>query len=439
MAARLTKSPARSLMFVTALLVCLPFASAAGADTAQLEKVRTAAHEKFVRVVLDLTGPATPVLVDDGTSNGTLTIEIDTLAPSTFSRSYENLGMVRQVAFSKGPGGKTRVTFTLSDPARPRLYTYAPDFYGGDRIVIDLWPSLEARKGEEPGPTPSVAPTTDAPVPTQEEKLAALEARVLPQEKPQEEHAPLEHKVPAATHTTPATPAHDLREEIHSEEPSVNLHGESITDLSDEDGHLATAAPLKLPSLAEEKTLAEETSLAEDEGAHKEDLAESIAPALAKPQIPHTAALPVETDPHSPEGENQQDHGLIKARAIEDPLKEAERLMDKGRNDAACALLKDTFPAGSWNLPAMMMQGDCLARLGHSDQAATLYADILTFDPTITPARIRLAEAQASMGDLAAARDNFARALEETDSRSDKKALRKRIAALDKALRKNDL
>lgn len=100
-------------------------------------------------------------------------------------------------------------------------------------------------------------------------------------------------------------------------------------------------------------------------------------------------------------------NGMITA----DPVASARERMTQGSPGEACKVLQVNFPKGTWNIDAMLLQGECLRALGNLTDANTLYTEVLSYEPDSIAARLGLAHIQVENGDLTAARDNYTRAL----------------------------
>lgn len=100
-------------------------------------------------------------------------------------------------------------------------------------------------------------------------------------------------------------------------------------------------------------------------------------------------------------------NGLV----VVDPIAVARERLAQGSANEACKVLQVNYPKGTWNLDAMLLQGECLRAIGNLADANTLYTEILSYEPDSFAARLGLAHIQVENGDLAAAKDNYTRAL----------------------------
>lgn len=110
-------------------------------------------------------------------------------------------------------------------------------------------------------------------------------------------------------------------------------------------------------------------------------------------------------------GEKPEAGGIMNAVVTTDPLASARERMARGAPEEACKVLQVNFPKGTWNIEAMVLQGECLRALGNLTEANILYTEVLSYEPDSVDARIGLADIQARNADFAAARDNYIRAL----------------------------
>ncbi len=83
----------------------------------------------------------------------------------------------------------------------------------------------------------------------------------------------------------------------------------------------------------------------------------------------------------------------------------------EGRAEDACQILEKHFPAGSWDIDALVLKGHCQTSLGDFQKAEEIYSQVLAFSPEEYEARIGIARLFEKVGDLVAARDHYREAL----------------------------
>lgn len=126
--------PFRSICVVASLLAFL----VTGAQAATLEKVRRAKHGDFVRVVFDTSGPVeyTEIKALDH-AVGFKILGIETVSQNiALQKSFAPL---EAISLLPALDGSIEVVMKTDAKLRPRFYRYTPDFYGGHRLVVDLW------------------------------------------------------------------------------------------------------------------------------------------------------------------------------------------------------------------------------------------------------------------------------------------------------------
>lgn len=325
-------------------------------DIAEITAIRVADHTRYQRVVIDTSAAVSFAIVEDKTP---LTLLIDDATSTPQTLTWEDLGRLKGASIVKMGDQSVYISFDLTGPVRPRISSYTPDSYGGHRIVIDLWPI------NEPEPTNAaktmLEPTIEMPVDTVNHQLAANQILGL----------------------TPEESWPDL--------------GSTSED--------ATPELMEVPGL---KVVQQWPDLLEE-------AAKTIKENESAPIVPPVAPSP--NSERSPEQSGENNHtvtenvaGLGLMPAV-DPITAARRSLAAGQPGEACKVLQLNYPKGTWNIEAMVLQGACLSALGKLVDANTLYTEVLSFEPANIDARLGLAKAQAEAGDLAAARDNYTRAL----------------------------
>lgn len=409
-----------SLTLAAAVAVPLP------ALAANLEKIRAAKHEKFVRIVFDLDAAAKATVLTQG---GALTLEIEGLQTSGKAKSYSNMGRVQGLEITAKGDTKAQVSFDLSGAVRPRIFTYTPDHYGGHRIVLDLWsvgaPTLEPATQEV-----AETKTPDEQVPV---SVAVAESQHMAQPQPKPKPALTEEEpVKARVSTTPPSTGAPSSGERQTRKEPIRIEGMKVDEESDE-----AFGTIDHPVETEEDPQPAPQAQSETATNGPIKLHTLTVPEIAKPEAikkPEVKAAAVKLEPIS---EVSDEAGLLKAGHVIDPLGQAQKQLDEGNAKEACTLIKDHYPAGSWNLPAMMLQGRCLLAMSKPSDAAGLYAEILSYDPDNQSARKALAGSQVEMGDLSSARDNYVRLLGSMGEGSERTKIEKHIADLEKRLKKN--
>ena len=135
---------------------------------------------------------------------------------------------------------------------------------------------------------------------------------------------------------------------------------------------------------------------------------EAAALILGQPTLGDSAQIESDETPDLSGGDmSDVMNGMITA----DPVASARERMTQGSPGEACKVLQVNFPKGTWNIDAMLLQGECLRALGNLTDANTLYTEVLSYEPDSIAARLGLAHIQVENGDLTAARDNYTRAL----------------------------
>ncbi len=135
---------------------------------------------------------------------------------------------------------------------------------------------------------------------------------------------------------------------------------------------------------------------------------EAAALILGQPTLGDSAQIESDETPDLSGGDmSDVMNGMITA----DPVASARERMTQGSPGEACKVLQVNFPKGTWNIDAMLLQGECLRALGNLTDANTLYTEVLSYEPDSIAARLGLAHIQVENGDLTAAKDNYTRAL----------------------------
>jgi tetratricopeptide repeat protein/AMIN domain-containing protein len=332
---------------------------------ASLTKIRTANHEKYVRVVFDTSAPTPYTIIE---SEGTLILELENLETRTLEKPMKNMGQVQSVLISPIDGHTARISFENTKPVRPRVSSYTPDHYGGHRIVVDLWPAQDIK--------------VEAAKPTAEKVVASEDIHL---KKPLPMPAELRSSMPNV-------------EEVNRHGPVANLPPQGILPTDQ------VVLPVDQGVLPKQ-----EPSTIEPEPTRKQPTKKPKERPLVKPIV-------------------------VKASVTKGPLLAALEKLKHGDPKGACDLIQSNFPRGTWNLEAMMTEGACLKDQAKFDEAANLFADVLSFDPSNLIARIGLAEAQVATHDLEAARDNYARALGDLESGKQSREISKRLQVLSTQL-----
>ena len=97
-------------------------------------------------------------------------------------------------------------------------------------------------------------------------------------------------------------------------------------------------------------------------------------------------------DLHGPGGGGHGGHAMAKEalKGKDAARRDAALALSRGDAAKACAILSKNFPAGSWDLEAMLMEGQCLAQQGLIKDARGLYEQMLAFDPTLERVKIEM-------------------------------------------------
>ncbi len=122
---------------VTAALVMVA-ATAIGASSDGVNKIRIAAASGATRVVLDLKRPVSHTVF---TLSNPARVVVDLHATTIDATSIgvpRPTGVVQRVRLANRDNGDARVVLDLAEPARPRSFPVPPDGDSGHRLVIDL-------------------------------------------------------------------------------------------------------------------------------------------------------------------------------------------------------------------------------------------------------------------------------------------------------------
>jgi hypothetical protein len=113
---------------------------ASAADAAEITAIRVADHTRFQRVVIDATEAIKFRVLED---KKPLTLVLYDAQATPQALAWIDMGRLKGAWVVQADPKSVHISFDLSGPVRPRISKYAPDSYGGHRIVIDLWPISE--------------------------------------------------------------------------------------------------------------------------------------------------------------------------------------------------------------------------------------------------------------------------------------------------------
>lgn len=180
---------------------------ATSVHAATLDKIRHAKHGDFVRVVFDTSGAVEYTATE--THNHAVSFKI--LGIETVSRNValqKSFAPLEAISMVPAADGSIEVVLKTGVKMRPRFYRYTPDFYGGHRLVVDLWSGAVTHD-------PHIAQTADAhEAPAIDRVTSPVHLAELKDPLPSSSatshevtHEPV-HSAPA--HSAPATDAHGV-------------------------------------------------------------------------------------------------------------------------------------------------------------------------------------------------------------------------------------
>lgn len=277
-----------------------------------------------------------------------LTLTLSGITSELQTKAWTDLGQVKGLRVEPISDTSVLIIFDLAGPMHPRISSYTPDSYGGHRIVVDLWPAEETQ-----GSTPT---SEHEPRPESDPASDIIKTAELPKSDPEEEHG---------------------LQEINQWPVTLDEAARTIVEKE------AAALILGQPTL-DDGTLIESDGTSDTTDNMSGDLSGGMGGDMSDVM-----------------------NGMITA----DPVASARERMTQGSPGEACKVLQVNFPKGTWNIDAMLLQGECLRALGNLTDANTLYTEVLSYEPDSIAARLGLAHIQVENGDLTAARDNYTRAL----------------------------
>lgn len=146
------------------------------------------------------------------------------------------------------------------------------------------------------------------------------------------------------------------------------------------------------------------------------------------------ASEPSENSPASLTDEAQRPDTMVNADITEDSVPDREDSVFEEVQTRSVTACQDTSVAleeSPWDLDTMSGHAACLQEAGASGDAATLYQQVLAFEPSHYQAALGLAEIKLSEGDLAEARRLFLEAARAARTDGEALSARARADALD--------
>ncbi|MHA6204005.1 N-acetylmuramoyl-L-alanine amidase [Dyella soli] len=151
-----------------ALLALAPFCAAGAAD---IKSARVWAGSEYTRVVLDVSGPVTYKVRQDGEQ---LTVDVDDSSFSSSFSSPSSQGLYKGMTGSR-QGSSARLTASVAPSSTVKTFLLKPQAEYGYRLVVDLYPGSASaasrpaaaplQDDDSPAPDVSVAPVAaSAPV-----------------------------------------------------------------------------------------------------------------------------------------------------------------------------------------------------------------------------------------------------------------------------------
>jgi hypothetical protein len=351
----------RTLETFAGLILVSLAALAPPALAASVTNIRIGQHPGHVRVVLDLDGPISfqpaggTSLLLKGLSGGGAVLNAD---PGDAPLQRVEL---------KPQGKNTLLSFKAKAPLSVKAFTLTPDADGGNRLVVDLYAKAPPRHAAKASTTP---PATTA-------ETAADKGR------PAVPPAPVAAKAPATSAPVQAT--------------------ETATNPSDTPAKSAPA-PAAAAATAE-PTPARATMTAPAPVAKTATTMTPMENAMAAmPSLPASTPTRAPTSPPDviPPPARAADSG---AAII------AERTLDSGDAQTACAEASQVLKNNPVDVRGLVVLGGCKLKLGDALAARTAYASAIRIDGGFDRARIGMAEAEAKLGNTAAARAQYQRVL----------------------------
>lgn len=141
------------MLGAVALLAVAPFCASKAAD---LKGARVWAGPEYTRVVLDVSGPVTYKVKQDGDQ---VTVDLDSSSISSSFSSPTAQGLYKSLS-SERQGGSVRLTAKVDPASSVKSFMLKPQAEYGYRLVVDLYPGSGVA-AKSPAPSKPAAPATD--------------------------------------------------------------------------------------------------------------------------------------------------------------------------------------------------------------------------------------------------------------------------------------
>ncbi|WP_267223985.1 N-acetylmuramoyl-L-alanine amidase [Dyella silvae] len=142
-----------AVLGAVALLAVAPFCASQAAD---LKGARVWAGPEYTRVVLDVSGPVTYKVKQDGDQ---VTVDLDSSSIGSSFSSPTAQGLYKSLS-SERQGGSVRLTAKVDPASSVKSFMLKPQAEYGYRLVVDLYPGSGVA-AKSPAPSKPAVPTTD--------------------------------------------------------------------------------------------------------------------------------------------------------------------------------------------------------------------------------------------------------------------------------------
>ncbi|AIF48915.1 N-acetylmuramoyl-L-alanine amidase [Dyella japonica] len=162
-----------AVLGAVALLAVAPFCASRAAD---VKSARVWAGPEYTRVVLDVSGPVTYKLSQDG---GELTVDVNASAIASSFNAPGATGLFKGIRGER-QGDNARLTAKIDPSSSVKSFLLKPQAEYGYRLVVDLYPGSGSVAKAIPAKLPAPAPAAPAPAPSDDDGDSSTASTVAP-------------------------------------------------------------------------------------------------------------------------------------------------------------------------------------------------------------------------------------------------------------------